>query len=113
MDARPGLSEVTYYQALALRQLGKEDAARAKLEEMLRTARQKREEAARQGFATSVPQFVFAEDDLETWRRVHHTYLIGLASLGLGRMDEARTAFETVLAHDPNHFGALQQVRQI
>jgi tetratricopeptide (TPR) repeat protein len=111
LAACAGLSEGTYYQALALKQLGKEQEAQEKLGTMLRTARQRRDEAVKEGFATSVPQFVFAEHDLETRRRIHHTYLVGLAALGLGRVDEATAAFEAVLAHDPNHFGALQQLR--
>jgi tetratricopeptide (TPR) repeat protein len=106
LDARAGLSETTYYQALALRQLGREDEARQKLEKMLRAAGEKRQEEAKRGFATSVPEFVFAERDQETRRRIHYTYLIGLAHLGLGQMPEARSAFEAVLEQDPDHFGA-------
>ncbi len=68
---------------------------------------------ATHGFATSVPQFVFVEDDLETSRRVHLNYVIGLAHRGLGQPAKARAAFEAVLALDANHGGALEQLRQL
>jgi tetratricopeptide (TPR) repeat protein len=106
LEAKAGLSETTYYQALALRQMERADEAQAKLQEMLEAAKQKREEEARSGFATSVPQFVFAEQDLQTRRRIHYTYLVGLAHLGLEQAAEAESAFIAVLEQDPNHFGA-------
>ena len=112
LDAKAGLSETTYYQALALRALDRADQARDKFHSMLDTATQRLDEEAASGFATSVPQFVFVEEDLQTQRRTHYTYLIGLAHLGLGHRVEARSAFEAVLERDPNHLEAHQQLRQ-
>lgn len=106
-------SETNYYRALALRALGHEAEATAKLKEMLETAQAQREEEASQSFATSVPEFVFAEADLETRRRAHLTYLIGLAHLGLGEMAEAREAFEAALEQAPNHPDVLMHLRKL
>ena len=106
-------AETTYYRALALRALGREDEAQTKLLAMLDDATRRMAEQAKQGFATSVPQFVFVEDDRQTRMRVHFTYSIGLAHLGLGHTAEAKTAFETVLERDPNHFGALQALQKL
>ncbi len=106
-------AELPYYRALALRALGRADEAETSLKEMLEKATRQLEEQAKQGFATSVPQFVFAEDDMETRRRIHLTYVIGLAHLGLGRKVEARAAFAAVLERDPNHFGAVLGLREL
>jgi tetratricopeptide (TPR) repeat protein len=113
LSTRGGLSAVGYYQALALRALGREDEAATRLEELLDGARAQLAEQAARGFATSVPQFVFVEDDLETRRRLQLNYVIGLAHRGLGEMDRARAAFEAVLALNANHRGALAQLNQL
>jgi len=70
-------------------------------------------EQAKQGFATSVPEFVFAEADMGTRRRIHLSYLIGLAQLGLGQTAEARTSFEKVLALSPGHADARTRLREL
>ncbi len=113
LEAGDRLSETTYYQALALRQLEREGESQEKLAEMLREATRKREEEVQSQFATSVPRFVFAEPDLQTRRRTHYTYLIGLAHLGLGQRAEAVAAFKAVLDQDPSHFSARHQLRRI
>ncbi len=106
-------AELPYYQALALKALDRTDEAETKLTETLERAIHQLEEQAKQGFATSVPQFVFAEEDMETRRRTHLTYVIGLAHLGLGQATEAKAAFKTVLELDPNHFGAQLALREL
>jgi hypothetical protein len=59
-----------------------------------------------------VPEFVFAETDIRT-RRVHLTYLIGLAQMGLGQLEAARSAFEDVLALASNHSDARQRLQEL
>jgi tetratricopeptide (TPR) repeat protein len=112
LETKDHLSETTYYQALALRQLGDEDGARARLQHMLAEGTRVRDEEAQRAFATSVPEFVFAEEDRETRMRLRYTYLIGLAHLGLGQTAQAEAAFRAVLAQDPNHLDALEQLRR-
>ena len=80
---------------------------------MLQQATQKREEEAKSEFATSVPQFVFAEQDLQARRRTHYTYLIGLAHLGLEQTAEAMAAFQAVLDESPDHFDAQYHLRRM
>jgi hypothetical protein len=60
-----------------------------------------------------VPEFVFAETDIRTRRRVHLTYLIGLAQMGLGQLEAARSAFEDVLALASNHSDARQRLQEL
>ena len=113
LAARGWGADNTYYQALALRALGREDEAQTKLQKMLDDATRRMEEQAKQGFATSVPQHVFVEDDRQTRMRTHLTYSIGLAHLGLGQTAEAKAALETVLERDPNHFGAQLALKEL
>ncbi|MBN1247332.1 MAG: DUF5107 domain-containing protein [Anaerolineae bacterium] len=108
-----GVSEVTYYQALALRAMDRVPEAQEKLEAMLSTARERLNEQVKQGFATSVPEFVFAEANMETRRRVHLTFVMALAHLGLGDDQAALEAFDQVLALEPNHEGALEMRRSL
>jgi tetratricopeptide (TPR) repeat protein len=106
-------SETAYYQALALRAMGEEEAAIEKLQTMLDKAKERLEEQAGQGFATSVPEFVFVEADLETRRRIHLNYIIGLALMGLGRTEEAKAAFEKVLEIAPDHGDARMRLGEM
>lgn len=96
------LPSLPYYQALALRKLGDEAAARGKLEALLAQATR----GMAGGFATSRPNFLPFNDDADRLTRIEYTYLAGLAYLGLGQLDEARQAFEQVLALDVNHLDA-------
>jgi tetratricopeptide (TPR) repeat protein len=111
--ARADLSPMTYYRALAIRALGRDGEAEAVLQDMLNKATRKQGEEAERGYATSVPEFVFAEADLETRRRTHYTYLIGLAHLGLGHAAEAKAAFREVLDRDPGHLEAALRLRRV
>lgn len=113
LQAHGRMGQVTYYQALALKALGRESEAETRLHEMLDTAHKQLAEQARQGFATSVPQFVFAEDDMETRRRVYLNTAIGLAYLGLGESGKASEAFQMVLADAPGHLEALYWLKEL
>jgi tetratricopeptide (TPR) repeat protein len=113
-DARGGdVSEAAFYRALAMRAQDRDDEADALLEAVVETAQSRLAEQAEEGFATSIPEFVFAEADRETRRRVRLTYLIGLAHRGLGALDAARDAFRSVLDLDPGHGDARAQLREL
>ncbi|MDF1513799.1 MAG: DUF5107 domain-containing protein [Anaerolineae bacterium] len=103
----------TYDQALALRALGREQEARNLLEEMLDNAKQQLARQTKQGFATSIPQFVFAETDMQTRRRSHLNFSIGQAYLGLDMKDEAKSAFQQVLEDDPGNYEARVKLKQL
>jgi tetratricopeptide (TPR) repeat protein len=64
-------------------------------------------------FGTSIANFLLFEDDLRKLNRIHHTYLAGLAYLGLGQVFEAMEAFEQVLALDVNHLGAQEELKRL
>jgi tetratricopeptide (TPR) repeat protein len=100
-----------YYRALALRALGNESEARALLEELIAFAnRRLKSEAQIDYFATSLPNFLLFDDDLQKRQTIECLFLIGLAQLGLEHNDEAASAFRNVLALDPNHLWAQQEL---
>jgi tetratricopeptide (TPR) repeat protein len=105
------LSVLTYYQALALRQLGQSDQATELLTRLLDQGRQQRDQPPSTGFLTSLPRFVFEAEDPTLRQRIVGTFLVGLAHLGLGDQSAARRAFLEVLALDPGHLAVLQEVR--
>ena len=113
MAAKGRMGSVNYYQALALRAMGQEKQAQDKLVKMKERAEQQLVEQAKQGFATSIPQFVFAEVDMETRSSIHLNYEIGLAHLGLGETDAAGAAFKQVLEDDPGNYEALAELSKL
>jgi tetratricopeptide (TPR) repeat protein len=114
LNAREGaVSETEVYRALAQRAWGQVDAAEARLATLLETAQAQLAEQAKQGFATSVPEFVFAETDAETRYRAHLTYLIGLVHLGLGQDRKAQSSFQAVLGMEPNHAASQMKLREL
>jgi len=113
-QARDGFSPETYYQALALKRLGEEAAAHDKLRALLDHASREMEAGGTLGyFGPYVANFLLFEDDLQKLNRIHCTYLLGLAHLGLGQVPQARRAFEEVLALDVNHLGAQEELQRL
>ena len=107
-------STTTYYQALALKKLGQDGAATDKLNELLSFAtKQLNAEVLIDYFATSLPNFLLFEDDLEKRNRIDCFFLIGLAQQGLGQTLEAAQAFREALALDANHLGAQQELQRL
>ena len=104
-------SRMTYYQALAMKELGEEAASTRKLEELLAFAeKQRHSEVKIEYFATSLPNFLIFEDDLQRRNQVDCTFLKGLSYLGLGQISEAKKAFRDVLALDANHLWAQEEL---
>jgi len=64
-------------------------------------------------FATSLPNFLLFEDDLEARNRIECLFLRGLANCGLGRQAEGMADLGHVLAADRNQlFARLELDRQ-
>lgn len=106
-DPRAVPGEATYWQAVALRELGDEPAATRLFAELLRSAhRALRAVVGIDYFATSLPTFLIFDDDPTLRHRVEARFLEGLALAGLGRSRAARKAFASVLASNADHAGA-------
>lgn len=94
----------SYFQALASRELGNEETARKLLAGLARFAEDKRGAVAKLDyFATSLPNFLLFEDDLQERKRMESMFLGALADHGLGRRDQAIDTLRQVTKADPNH----------
>jgi tetratricopeptide (TPR) repeat protein len=108
----PGPGIHSYYQALALRELGRENDARTILKELGEFAAKQRKTVPKiDYFATSLPNLLLFEDDLVKRNRVDSIVLSALAHLGLGDTNKARRELETVLKEAPNHPVAAETLR--
>jgi tetratricopeptide (TPR) repeat protein len=100
-----------YYRAMAQRALGDEAAARDELQGMLADAEAHLNDEVGTGyFGNYYMALLLFEEDLTRLNHIQQIYLAGLAKLGLGRIEEARRDFETVLSLDPNHMAAQQEM---
>jgi tetratricopeptide (TPR) repeat protein len=100
-------SEQTYWKAQALKSLGKRPEFRRVLQRLKSdAAKQLKTKPKIDYFATSLPDLLLFEDDLNRRNEVTCRYLIGLAQLGLGSRAAARKEFGRVLKLDPSHLGA-------
>jgi tetratricopeptide (TPR) repeat protein len=107
-------SPMTYYNALALKRLGKTDEANGFFRDLLLYARNLREQPVQLDyFATSLPHLLLFNDDLQKRNAVTATFLEAQAQLGLGESVEARALLDQVLALDRNHDRAADLIAEI
>ena len=96
-------SESDHYRALAMRKLGRASEVTPLFEGLVKAGE---EHLARGEAADYFAKF--GEKQAERVRQAHAHYLIGLGQLGLGRTEEARTAFAKALELHPAHLGAIR-----
>jgi tetratricopeptide (TPR) repeat protein len=104
----------SYFQALSLQALGNRAAAREvalKLEAF--ATKQMEAEPKTDYFATSLPNMLLFDDDLEKRNRVESLLLIAMASHGLGEAEKATRLLQRVLDADPNHLFASDMLSWI
>jgi tetratricopeptide (TPR) repeat protein len=101
------VSEMTYWGAMALRRLGREDEATSLFEEILDYAEAlEKTEPKIDYFATSLPTMLLFEEDLSKRQHITAIFLRAQGLLGLGRMDEAQQALREVRTLDNSHSAA-------
>jgi tetratricopeptide (TPR) repeat protein len=99
----------SYFRALALRALNQAEAGRMALKELERYAIEMlKTEAKIDYFATSLPNLLLFDDDLEKRNRIEANVLIALAKEGLGDHAAAMGLLREVLAEDANHLFASE-----
>ncbi len=104
---------VHYYQGLALIHQGEGIAGRGKLLELKKQATQLAEFGVTPNyFYYGNPNPTFAEDPTKA-RHNHHLLMVGLACLGLGDKNGARSALGQVLATDPANQLASEELIRI
>ena len=97
-------SEMTYYSALAMRKLGREEEANGLLEGLLAYAKDLEAEQAKiDYFATSLPTMLLFEADIQFDQVTTALFLQAQAKLGLGDAEAANALLKTVLDRNPNH----------
>jgi tetratricopeptide (TPR) repeat protein len=103
-----------YYRALALRSLGNHTAAEALLRHLHAFAgKAMHAEVKIDYFATSLPNFLLFEDDIEERNRIDCLLLRGLAGIGLGLPADGAADLRQVLAMDPYHLIARLELDRI
>lgn len=108
------LSIDSYFQAKALLALGEEEAARAVLSSLAEFAATKmRAEPRIDYFATSLPNLLLFEDDLEKRNRIESLVLSLLASDGLGNRERSIRDLKEVIGEDRNHQFAAEMLAWI
>ena len=104
-------SPLSYYRGLSLRKLGREEESQDLFRDLLEFAEDRiGQEAQIDYFATSLPNLLVFEEDLQQRRDADHYLLAALANHGLGDIDEATKALKQVLAFNraDQHAHALQ-----
>jgi tetratricopeptide (TPR) repeat protein len=108
----PAIGIHSYFQALAIRALDFEAAARRILTDLADFADRLGEtEPKIDYFATSLPNLLLFDEDLVKRNRVEALLLGALAVHGLGDAGVAMCKLEEVLVEDPNHLIAAEMLR--
>jgi tetratricopeptide (TPR) repeat protein len=107
-------SEMTYYNALALRARSRPAQAARILRDLLAYAEGLLESEPKiDYFATSLPAMLLFEDDLKARNVVTARFLQAQARLGLGQVSRARLGLRKVLALDCNHGRAADLLAEL
>ena len=97
-------SEMTFYSAQSLEKLGRRTEAGKLLRDLLAFGRKlERTKAKIDYFATSLPDLLLFDDDLQFRRETTALFLQAEAHLGLGARARAAALLNRVLRRDPNH----------
>ncbi|MCD6565045.1 MAG: tetratricopeptide repeat protein, partial [Bacteroidales bacterium] len=100
-------SELSYYKALSLNELGKTEVAQKLFAEIKKFGEAKLNEKAQiDYFATSLPLLLVFEDDIQKRNVVDATFLIALSDNGQGNFQDAERMAKEVLALNSMHVGA-------
>jgi hypothetical protein len=107
-------SEMTFYSAIALERLGKKEAAKILLTDLLDYSKQlAKAEAKIDYFATSLPTMLLFDDDLQKSQHLTARFLEAQARLGLGQRKKAKIILADILAENPNHALASDLIQSI
>lgn len=108
------LTIFAYYRALAFRSLREERVATSLLQRLRKAAeRQETAEVKIDYFATSLPNFLIFEDDLQKRNKVDSLFLRAMANLGLGEESDAIAGLRQVVHLDKNHLYALAELQRL
>jgi tetratricopeptide (TPR) repeat protein len=107
MTART-ISEMTYYSAMALWRLGRDQEASERFKEILEYSAILSQQTPKiDYFATSLPAMLLFTEDLGRSSRIQALFLEAQARLGLGQTAQAHHKLDEVLSLDPSHAAAF------
>lgn len=104
-------SEMTYYKALSTKELGEEGKSQQILQGLFDFGKKLTESKAQiDYFATSLPNLLVFDVDIQDTQTCEGYYLMSLAMTGLGEGEEAKTLCEKALAISNSHLGLNSQI---
>ncbi|KJF41717.1 DUF5107 domain-containing protein [Draconibacterium sediminis] len=107
-------SELSYYKALSLNELGEKVEAQDLLADIKKFGETKLNETAKiDYFATSLPLLLVFEDDIQKRNTIDAKYLIALAHVGLGSFGDAIDNLKEVLQLNSMHVGSKDLLEQV
>ncbi|MCA1759036.1 MAG: tetratricopeptide repeat protein, partial [Bacteroidales bacterium] len=102
-------SELSYYSALSLKELGQIDEAKELLNKVRKFAEEKlKTDVKIDYFATSLPLLLVFEEDLQKRNEWEVRYLLALAETGLGNTESGKKLLHEVLKLNAMHVGAKE-----
>jgi tetratricopeptide (TPR) repeat protein len=105
---------LTYFRAMSLEALGRETDAASLLKDMRAFSEQQMgKEAKIDYFATSLPNLLLFEDDLQKRHQLEHIFVLALAELGLRNTERAKQLLNQVLSLDCNHIAAQMEMQAV
>ena len=104
----------TYFQAMSLEALDRETEASTLLKKMRAYAEQQMgKEAKIDYFATSLPNLLLFEDELQRRNQLDNLFVLALAELGLRNPERAKELLKQVVALDGNHIAAQVELQSL
>ncbi|UZR96858.1 DUF5107 domain-containing protein [Chondrinema litorale] len=102
-------SEMSFYKALSLKELGKQDEALKIFKGMKNFSNKKLTETVKIDYlATSLPLLLVFEDDIQLRNEIDAKHLLALAHIGLGNKTEAKKLLDYVKALNTMHTGVKE-----
>jgi len=98
---RYGLSEMKYYQGLALKKLGQNEKANNIFDGLIKYGKERLKRASSMDFFAK-----FGEKQSIQFQLANAHYLTGLGCLGKGKKEKAKTEFKETIKLNPNHLWA-------
>ena len=108
------LNSMAYYRAVSLQALGRREEASRILSEMrVFATEQMQAEVKIDYFATSLPNLLLFEDDLQKRNQVDCLFLLALVELGERNIDRASALLRQVVSLDGNHLAVQEELRAL
>jgi len=101
-----------FYQGLAQRKLGNEEAANLRFNKLIEYGKNHlRDEIKIDYFAVSLPDLLIWDDDLNLRNQIHCKYMMALGLLGLNHWEAAHNMIREILQIEKSHQGAILHLK--